>query len=107
MKSQIVKCMLFAVLAAPLALHAQPVEAPAAPQTTTDSKSAKPPRTFRSVLRTIAHDLNPTVWFNYLSHREPCSYAWWQAYATCGPQAAQTPQAGRETTAQGNLLPVK
>jgi hypothetical protein len=87
MRFDFCKMVLVALLAAPLVLCAQPIEkpVPAQPAAQTNSSTNRQPP--RSVLRTIVHDLNPVVWFNYLSHREPCDYAYVQAYGTCGPKS--------------------
>jgi hypothetical protein len=41
----------------------------------------------KRVIRKVLHGLNPMVWMAYLSRREPCSYAYSQAYGVCENKA--------------------
>ncbi len=82
------KFVLVAIIAAPLALYAQPIEKPEAqPQKTASAsantaKSQTPPakRAFQKVM----HGLNPMTWLQYLTQpKEYCTYAYVQAYGYC------------------------
>jgi hypothetical protein len=81
------KFVLAAVIAAPLALCAQPAEMPAeqtqkavATQTATTTHQ---PRSAKRAFQKVLHGLNPVTWAAYLSKREYCTYAYSQAYGIC------------------------
>ena len=78
--------VLAAVIAAPLALCAQPVEKPAEQNEqaqATQTATTHQPRSAKRVFGKILHDLKPTTWAAYLSKREYCTYAYSQAYGIC------------------------
>jgi hypothetical protein len=88
------KVLLVAVLALPLALCAQNnttnmMNQPLAQNYAAESNAgtSQSPSGFKHVLQKILHGLNPSVWFAYLSKREPCNYAYQQAYGVCESKA--------------------
>jgi hypothetical protein len=89
------KVVLVAVLALPLVLYAQNdgtnmTKQPPPQSTTAESNAGTSPASSEvkhGVFHKILHGMNPSVWFAYLSKREPCDYAYQQAYGVCQSQA--------------------
>jgi hypothetical protein len=88
------KLILAAVLVLPLALYAQqePKIVAGQPQAQTyvaesNTGASQPSSGFKRVMRKVLHGLNPAVWMAYFSHREPCNYAYQQAYGVCEGKA--------------------
>jgi hypothetical protein len=89
------KVVLVAVLALPLALYAQNdgtnmTKQPPPQSTTAESSGSTSPSSSEvkhGVFHKVLHGMNPSAWFAYLSKREPCDYAYQQAYGVCQSKA--------------------